>query len=313
MPGYVIVTTAPDPSSFAARVFRASWAPDARPRPALAGRSSASRRMGACCPLSWRLAGSGVGGGAVAPADVPGVRSHRSVRCFRHVGRPQVSLFHRGRRQRWRDGLRRPSSRQRSVPAGWVRRSPSPNDSTPASARRAIEGLTSELWARRTAHPDAFAVSVGLGNVAWSPRSRRSRRHTRRPESLVRWRCSPICHWPPTLVRPVVWRYAATSIGRGRPSVPSCCSSLPTAGRPMCAWSSSRTNRPAGDGSSNCRTPPLPSGLVAVIGESELLETIAASDVAPHPHLVIVTDAPDLLAARTSPFVGSLSPIGRPR
>ena len=44
------------------------------------------------------------------------------------------------------------------------------------------------------------------------------------------------------------------------------------------------------------------SGGVAVVAESELLDTVAESDVAPHPHLVVITDAPELLAARTSPL-----------
>ena len=43
-------------------------------------------------------------------------------------------------------------------------------------------------------------------------------------------------------------------------------------------------------------------GRVAVVTESELLETVAQFDVAPHPHLVVITDAPHLLAARTSPL-----------
>ncbi|HVE18066.1 MAG TPA: FtsK/SpoIIIE domain-containing protein, partial [Ilumatobacteraceae bacterium] len=43
-------------------------------------------------------------------------------------------------------------------------------------------------------------------------------------------------------------------------------------------------------------------GRVAVVTESELLETVAQFDVAPHPHLVVVTDTPHLLAARTSPL-----------
>ena len=44
------------------------------------------------------------------------------------------------------------------------------------------------------------------------------------------------------------------------------------------------------------------SGLVAVVAESELLETVAELDLAPHVHLVVITDAPELLAARTSPL-----------
>ena len=43
------------------------------------------------------------------------------------------------------------------------------NTSTPVSARRAIEGPTADLWARRGTHPDGFAVSMGEGSVAWSP------------------------------------------------------------------------------------------------------------------------------------------------
>ena len=43
-------------------------------------------------------------------------------------------------------------------------------------------------------------------------------------------------------------------------------------------------------------------GRVAVVAESELLETVAQYDVAPHPHLVVITDTPHLLAARTSPL-----------
>ena len=44
------------------------------------------------------------------------------------------------------------------------------------------------------------------------------------------------------------------------------------------------------------------SGLVAVVAESDLLETVAELDVAPNVHLVVITDAPELLAARTSPL-----------
>jgi hypothetical protein len=43
------------------------------------------------------------------------------------------------------------------------------NDSTPASARQAIEGRTAELWARRGSHADGFSVSVGLGTADWAP------------------------------------------------------------------------------------------------------------------------------------------------
>ncbi|MEY2400528.1 MAG: segregation ATPase FtsK/SpoIIIE, family, partial [Ilumatobacteraceae bacterium] len=46
----------------------------------------------------------------------------------------------------------------------------------------------------------------------------------------------------------------------------------------------------------------MASGLIAVVAEPDLLEVVAQYDLAPHPHLVVITDAPGLLAARTSPL-----------
>ena len=51
-----------------------------------------------------------------------------------------------------------------------------------------------------------------------------------------------------------------------------------------------------------CPMPPRPQVTLPSSTESELLETVAQYDVAPHPHLVVITDSPHLLAARTSPL-----------
>ncbi|HSB88342.1 MAG TPA: FtsK/SpoIIIE domain-containing protein, partial [Ilumatobacteraceae bacterium] len=177
--------------------------------------------------------------------------------------------------------------------------------STPASARQALEGPTAQLWARRGSHADAFAVSLGLGTIAWTPQvaERRGgdadqltatsllpdlpivadlgsgcrlavRGERERTEAIVRSLLVQLAaNCGPADVRfVVVTRY-----------------------RERWAW-----------------LEPLPHATTAAtsltaIDDAELPEAIAELDAASGMHIVVVTDAPEVLATRTSPLRRAMS------
>ncbi len=176
------------------------------------------------------------------------------------------------------------------------------NDSTVVSARRSIERRTVELWSRRGTHDDGFAVAVGLGSVSWAPVVDEATDRRRLPGDLG----------GTALLADVA---LVTDIG------PTC--RLAVRGAPDSARATVRSlivQLVANCGPADVRivvvtTEPsrwrwldqLPhattaAGSVAVVGESDLLEAVAEYDLAPHPHLVVVTDSAELLSARTSPL-----------
>ena len=176
------------------------------------------------------------------------------------------------------------------------------NDSTPVSASLAIEGRTAELWSRRGSHLDGFSVSIGLGSAAWTPVL--DEVGSARPSA---GNLGAITLLPDLAVVADVGATCRLAI-RG------------TADRARAAVRSIVLQLAANCGPADVRVivvtheharwrwlEHLPhattaSGAVAVVTESELAETVAEYDLAPHPHLVVITDSPELLAARTSPL-----------
>jgi DNA segregation ATPase FtsK/SpoIIIE, S-DNA-T family len=176
------------------------------------------------------------------------------------------------------------------------------HDSTPALARSAIEGRTTELWARRGAHFDGFAVSIGLGTVDWTP--------LLDDRSVVRRATGNLGAVALMPDLPLIadigasCRLAVRGVpDRRRAAVRSIVLQLAANCGPADLRVIVVTHEPAGwrwlDQLPHATTA---AGLVAVVVESDLSEVIAQYDLAPHPHLVIITDAPQLLAARTSPL-----------
>ncbi|HEX2783389.1 MAG TPA: FtsK/SpoIIIE domain-containing protein, partial [Ilumatobacteraceae bacterium] len=177
------------------------------------------------------------------------------------------------------------------------------NASTPVTARRAIEATTTQLWARRGTHPDGFAVSVGEGSIAWAPAIADAGRRTDLIDGGLGV-MSLIADLP-----------ILTDIG------PTCRLAVRGSAEPAAAFARSIVMQLAANcGPADVRVVVvtheparwrwlrgLPhattaSGVAAIVGEVELFDTIAECDVATHPHLVVITDAPDLLTARTSPL-----------
>ncbi|MEP7203254.1 MAG: FtsK/SpoIIIE domain-containing protein [Ilumatobacteraceae bacterium] len=175
-------------------------------------------------------------------------------------------------------------------------------DSTPVTARRAIEGLTVELWARRVSHLDGFAVSVGLGSVPWSPRLDESSGTGQTTGCL-----GNMCMLADVALTTEIGGTCRLAVrgdpDRSRSTVRSIVMQLAANCGPADLRLVVVSREPARwrwlEGLPHTTTA---AGLVAVVDESDLLETVAEYDVAPHPHLVVITDAPELLAARTSPL-----------
>ncbi len=176
------------------------------------------------------------------------------------------------------------------------------NDSTTVSARQAIEARTADLWARRGAHPDGFAVSIGLGSIAWTPTLDDGMCANRVTAGLSTTSLLPDL---PLIaeVGPGCRLAVRGDSDRARSSVRSIVLQLAANCGPADVRFTVVTHEPAKwrwlEAMPHATTT---SGLVAVVAESELLETVAELDLAPHVHLVVITDAPELLAARTSPL-----------
>jgi S-DNA-T family DNA segregation ATPase FtsK/SpoIIIE len=177
------------------------------------------------------------------------------------------------------------------------------NTSTPVSARRAIETSTTELWTRRGTHPDCFAVSVGEGSVAWSPMVGDAGGSGGRADGGLGLMSSiaelpivadigPTCRLavrgsadtPAAIARSIVVQLAA-NCGPADVRV-----LIVTHEPARWRWLQRLPHAMTGAGG------------VAVVAEAELFDIVAEWDVAPPPHLVVITDAPDLLTARTSPL-----------
>src|SRR3954453_1004958 len=176
------------------------------------------------------------------------------------------------------------------------------NDTTPASARRTIEALTSDLWSRRQEHGDGFAVSLGVGAVAWTPHLESARLDDRGLGDLAA--VSLLADLPIMTAIGSTCRMAVRGDhDRARAAVRSIIMQLAANCGPADVRFVVATNEPA-----RWRwleqLPHATTGAdaLAVVTEVDLLETIAQFDVVPQPHVVLITDAPELLAARTSPL-----------
>jgi DNA segregation ATPase FtsK/SpoIIIE, S-DNA-T family len=176
------------------------------------------------------------------------------------------------------------------------------NSSTPVSARRAIEGRSADLWARRGAHPDSFAVSIGLGSAAWTPVLDDSRVARSLAGSLGA--ITVLSDLPVIADIGGACRLAMRgATDRTRATVRSIVLQLAANCGPADVRVVVVTHEPARwRWLEHLPHATTSSGLVAVVAESNLLELVAEYDVAPHPHLVVITDSPELLAARTSPL-----------
>jgi S-DNA-T family DNA segregation ATPase FtsK/SpoIIIE len=178
------------------------------------------------------------------------------------------------------------------------------NTATPVSARRAIERRTAELWARRGTHADGFEVSIGLGNVPWSPVLVDSAHRRGRPNGADLDATVML----PDLSLPIAIGAAGRLAVRGDADRTSAViRSIVIQLAADCGPADVRFIIVTNDPTRWRWVHSLPhavtaSGAVAVLVESELLDCVAESDVVPHPHLVVITDAPELLAARTSPL-----------
>ncbi|MEP7113532.1 MAG: FtsK/SpoIIIE domain-containing protein [Ilumatobacteraceae bacterium] len=176
------------------------------------------------------------------------------------------------------------------------------NDSTPVSTRWAIEGRTSDLWARRGSHFDCFAVSIGIGSVEWVPLldDGSAARQTTGNLGAV----AVLAHLPLVADIGASCRLAVRgATDRTHAAVRSIVVQLAANCGPADVRFIVVTHEPSRwrwlDQLPHATTA---AGLVAVVVESDLLDLVAEYDLAPHPHLVVITDAPQLLAARTSPL-----------
>ncbi|HZX54575.1 MAG TPA: FtsK/SpoIIIE domain-containing protein [Ilumatobacteraceae bacterium] len=176
------------------------------------------------------------------------------------------------------------------------------NDSTPASARRTVEALTADLWSRREHHADGFTVSLGVGAVAWTPTLDAAGHDDRGHGALATETSIPDL--------PIMTDIGATcrmairgDDGRARAAARSMMVQLAANCGPADVRFVVATNEPAGwrwlEGLPHATTG---AETLAVVTEADLLETIVQFDVVPRPQLVVITDAPELLAARTSPL-----------
>src|SRR3954470_28191 len=176
------------------------------------------------------------------------------------------------------------------------------NDTTPASARHTIEALTADLWSRRQQHVDGFAVSLGVGAVAWTPQLESARSDDRGLGDLAT--VSLLADLPIMTAIGSTCRMAVRGDhDRARAAVRSIIMQLAANCGPADVRFVVATNEPA-----RWRwleqLPHATTGAdaLAVVTEVDLLETIAQFDVVPQPHVVVITDAPEMLAARTSPL-----------
>ncbi|MEY2553082.1 MAG: segregation ATPase FtsK/SpoIIIE, family, partial [Ilumatobacteraceae bacterium] len=172
---------------------------------------------------------------------------------------------------------------------------------TPVSARRTIDRRTADLWARRGAHGDGWAVSVGLGSIAWSPCLVESGRRQGVGELQP---MSSIADVPLAADIGATCRLAV----RGRAEATAAVArSILLQLAANCGPADVRFLVVTHEAARWRWLQSLPhattaAGLVAVVAESEVFDTVAELDVASHPHLVVITDSPELLASRTSPL-----------
>ncbi len=280
-----------------------NWAPEALLAPAeLQARGDST---GGLLPAILALGGSGLLAVLVHQPMFLLFGAIGAIAAFGTWGGQQINVFRRGRREAHAHDaeLARFAAAIDSQREGFVQHRAA-HTSTPVVARRAIEWRTAELWARRGIHADGFEVSIGLGCVTWSPLLIESPR--RRPDSTS---------GDLGITSVLADQAMVTDIGGAcRMAVRG------EAGRTAAGVRAMLVQLAADCGPADVRflvvtheparwrwLQRLPhattgSGALAVVAESELLDTIAEFDLAPHTHLVVVTDAPELLAARTSPL-----------
>lgn len=175
------------------------------------------------------------------------------------------------------------------------------HDSTPVTARRILDQLNADLWSRRLDHGDAFDVGLGLGPLAWTPEIRdRPGPHS----SSAGLAAVSVLPDLPVLAdvgagsRIAVRGPVACTLAVARSIVVQLGASCGPADMRFVVV----TQNPApwqwmGDLPHACVA-----GAPAIIPEGELADVVAVLDTASRAHLVFVTDAPSLLAARTSPL-----------
>jgi S-DNA-T family DNA segregation ATPase FtsK/SpoIIIE len=278
-----------------------AWAPDAvRPPARLPDRGETS---GGVLPALLALAGSGLVAVILHQPMFLIFGALGAIVAFGTWGGQRFTVFHRRRRDASaRDEevaeFERAVSAQR---AGFILHHLA-HDSTPVSARQAIEGRTADLWARRGSHADAFAVSVGLGDVAWTP-------------VLDDGPMAPVANGnfgamallTDLPLKAEIGAMCRLAIRGNAQRVGASVRSIVVQLAANCGPADVRvvvvTHEPARwrwlEQLPHATTA---SGRLAVVAESDLLELVAEYDVAPHPHLVVVTDSAELLAARTSPM-----------
>ena len=280
-----------------------TWAPEALTAPA--ERPGRGDSTGGLLPAILALGGSGLLAVLVHQPMFLLFGAIGAIAAFGTWGGHQINVFRRGRREAHTHEaeLARFEVAIAVQREGFVQHRLA-TTATPVAARRAIEWRTAELWARRGTHRDGFEVSIGLGSVPWAPMLVDSPR--RRPGATggdlgttsvladmalvadiggaCRLAVRGDAGRTAAIVRAIVMQLAANC---GPADVRFLVvTHEPTRWR----WLQRLPHATTG------------SGVVAVVAESELLHTVAEFDLAPRPHVVVVTDAPELLAARTSPL-----------
>jgi DNA segregation ATPase FtsK/SpoIIIE, S-DNA-T family len=277
------------------------WNPDALSAPA--DRMVHSDIGGGVLPGVLALAGSGLVAVLVHQPMFLLFGAIGAIVAFGTWGGQRFSVFRRRRRdERARRGeiaqFERAVDTQRARYVAHQRATAS----TPASARRTIECQTADLWARRGTHPDGFEVSIGLGSIPWTPRLADG--SCANPETGSLGTMSMLADLPLVADIGAACRLAVRGeLVRARSVARSIVMQLAANCGPADVRFVIVTHEPARwrwlEGLPHATTA---AGVVAVVTEGELLDTVAEYDVAPHPHLVMITDAAELLAARTSPL-----------
>ncbi|HEX3088776.1 MAG TPA: FtsK/SpoIIIE domain-containing protein, partial [Ilumatobacteraceae bacterium] len=258
---------------------------------------------GGVLPAMLALAGSGVMAVLLHQPMFLMFGALGAIVAFGTWGGQRFSMFRRGRRD-VRARHDEAAAFDRAVAAqraGFVAHHRA-NDSTPAAARQAIEARTAALWSRRATHGDGFSVSVGLGSVAWVPALVDAA--TARPSMGDLGDVALLTDLPLTTEVGASCRMAVRGTPeRARGAARSIVLQLAANCGPADVRLVVVTHEPAPwrwlEQLPHATTA---AGGIAVVAEADLIDLVAEYDVAPHPHLVIVTDAVELLAARTSPL-----------
>ena len=162
---------------------------------------------------------------------------------------------------------------------------------TVATAQHAVIDRTTELWARRTAHPDAFLASVGTGDLALPAEFGDDATEPALPIAVdlgpgcrLALRGDTAAHVARAMVLQLVASCGPADVRvvvvTDRPGEWACLRGLPQLARP--------------------------DGTDALVAEADLPATLA--DLGGHDcHLVLVTDQPTLLATRTGPLRRALA------